>query len=112
MTPIGPQNIIDLHPVFDLRFGEKVATSADWDFFWRESLQDGVYSITDVPIRPGTPSRARYVGSSPSLTATWKATRHVTVLASYVHFFTGAYLRDDPPSRAIDYFTVWIDYTF
>ena len=34
-NPIGPQNIIDLHPVLDLNFGENVTATADWDFFWR-----------------------------------------------------------------------------
>jgi hypothetical protein len=110
-NPIGPQNIIDLHPVLDLNFGEKLTTTADWNFFWRESLDDGIYSLSGVPLRPGTPSRARYIGSSPSLTAAWKATRHVTVLASYVHFLAGPYLKENPPAKDIDYVTVWIDYT-
>jgi hypothetical protein len=111
-NPNGPQNIIDLHPVLDLNFGEKVTTTAAWNFFWRESLEDGIYSLSGVPLRPGTPSRARYVGSTPSLTAAWKATRHVTVLASYVHVFAGPYLKENPPAKDIDYVTVWIDYTF
>lgn len=111
-NPIGPQNIIDLHPVLDLRFGEKVTTTADWNFFWRESLEDGIYSLSGAPIRPGTPSRARYIGSSPSFTAAWKATRHITILASYVHFFTGQYLEENPPAKDIDYVTLWFDYMF
>jgi hypothetical protein len=111
-NPIGPQNIIDLHPVLDLQFGEKVTTAVDWNFFWRQSLDDGIYSLSGVPIRPGTPSRARYIGSSPSVTTAWKATRHVTIVASYVHFFDGPYLQHNPPSKDIDYFTVWFDYMF
>lgn len=111
-NPIGPQNIIDLHPVLDLNFGEKVTTTADWNFFWRESLGDGIYSLAGVPLRPGTPGQARYIGSSPSLTTTWKVTRHTTVLASYVHFFDGPYLKENPPAKDIDYITVWIDFTF
>ena len=111
-NPIGPQNIIDLHPVLDLNFGDKVTATADWNFFWRESLDDGIYSLAGVPLRPGTPSRARNIGSSPSLTVAWQVTRHTTVLASYVHFFPGPYLQENPPAKAIDYVTVWIDFTF
>jgi hypothetical protein len=110
-NPIGPQNIIDLHPVLDLNFGEKVTLTADWNFFWRESLDDGIYSLAGVPIRPGTPSRASYIGSSPSVTAVWQVTRHTAILASYVHFFPGPYLQENPPAKAIDYVTVWIDFT-
>ena len=89
-----------------------MTSTADWNFFWRESLEDGVYNLSGAPLRPGTPSRSRYVGSSPSLTAVWRATRHLTVLASYVHFFPGPYVKDNPPAKQIDYVTVWIDYTF
>jgi hypothetical protein len=42
-----------------LNFGEQVTTTADRNFFWRESLADGIYSLAGVPLRPGTPSRAR-----------------------------------------------------
>jgi hypothetical protein len=111
-NPIGPQNIIDCHPVLDLNFSEKLTTTWDWNFFWRESLDDGIYSLAGVLLRPGTPSRARYIGSSPSVTAVWQVTRHTTVLASYVHFFPGPYLEQNPPAKAIDYVTVWIDFTF
>lgn len=111
-NPIGPQNIIDIHPVIDFNLGEKITMTADWNFFWRESLDDGIYSLSGALLRPGTPSRARFIGSSPSFTTVWKATRHVTVLASYVHFFAGAYLKETPPSKDTDYVTVWFDFTF
>jgi hypothetical protein len=111
LNPIGPQNIIDLHPVLDLHLGETVTTTADWTFFWRESLGDGIYNPFGVPLRPAT-GAARYVGSSPSLTTAWKVTRHVTVLTSYVHFFAGPYLKENPPGKDMDYVTLWIDFTF
>ena len=37
--------------------------SLDWDFFWRESLGDGVYSISGTPLRTGV-GGSRYVGNS------------------------------------------------
>jgi Alginate export len=111
-NPIGPQKIIDFHPVLDFNFGKKVTVTADWNFFWRESLGDGVYTLAGVPLRPGTPNQSRYIGSSPSITTAWRVTRHTTVLASYVHFFTGPFLKENPPAKDIDYVTVWIDFTF
>jgi hypothetical protein len=81
-NPLGPRNIIDLHPVLDLRFGEDVMATADWNFFWRESLEDGIYTLSVLPLRPGSPSRARYIGNSPSITTVRRTTRHITVLAS------------------------------
>ena len=52
------------------------------------------------------------MGSSPSLTLAWTPTRHLTILASYVHFFAGPFLKETPPGKDIDYFTTWVDYKF
>jgi Alginate export len=111
LNPVGPLNLIDLHPTLDLYAGEKVTLSFDWDFFWRESLGDGVYRISGTPLRPGV-GGSRYVGNSPAVTVVWDPTRHVTLLASYIHFFPGAFFKDKPPDKGTDYFTLWLDYKF
>jgi hypothetical protein len=58
LNPVGPLNMIDLHPTLDLYAGEKLTVSFDWDFFWRESLGDGVYRISGAPLRRGSAVRA------------------------------------------------------
>ena len=112
-NPIGPANFIQLHPNTDVRFGDKVTLLADWAFVWQESVEDGIYGpFVGPPIRTGQLSRNPFVGNSPSVTLTWIATRHITVLANYVHFFTGPFLRETPPGKDMDYVAFWIDYTF
>jgi hypothetical protein len=112
-NPIGPSNFIQVHPSMDFRFGESVRAQVDWAFVWRESLNDGIYGpLVGPPIRTGQLSQNPFVGNSPAATVTWNATRHLTVLASYVHFFAGSFLKETPPGKDIDYFTMWIDYTF
>ena len=111
-NPIGPSNIIDLHPVLTLHPTDKVTFIADWDFFWRESLNDGLYTLAVTPLRTGRLSNERFVGSSPSLTVAWTPTRHITILTSYVHFFAGPFLKETPPGKDMDYVTVWMDYKF
>jgi hypothetical protein len=108
----GPSNFIHLHPRLDLHFGERVKGSFDWGFFWRESLNDAFYSIAVTPIKPGTPSRARYIGSSPAAKIEWEPTRHITVLVSYVHFFAGPFIQQNPPGEDVDYVTTWVTYKF
>lgn len=49
---------------------------------------------------------ARYVGSAPAVTLTWTPTRHISVLASYAHFFAGPFIRETPPGKDVDYFTI------
>lgn len=112
-NPIGPANFIQVHPCIDLHFGEKILLKADWAFVWRQSTEDGVYGpFVGPPIRTGLLSDKRYVGNSPALTMTWKATRHTTLVASYVHFFAGPFLQQTPPGEDMDYVTMWLDYTF
>jgi hypothetical protein len=111
LNPVGPLNMIDLHPTLDLYVGEKLTVSVDWDFFWRESLGDGVYTIGGMPLRPGV-AGPRYVGNCPACTVVWNPTRHLSVLASYVHFFAGPFFQANPPDKDTDYFTVWCDYKF
>jgi hypothetical protein len=111
LNPVGPLNLIDLHPTLDLYAGEKVTLSFDWDFFWRENLGDGVYRISGVPLRTGV-GGGRYVGNSPAVTIVWNATRHISVLTQYVHFLPGPYFEANPPNKQTDYFTVWLDYEF
>jgi len=66
----------------------------------------------DSPGARGQRSQKRYVGSSPSLTVVWTATRHMTVQASYVHFFADPFLQETPPGKDINYVTVWLAYKF
>lgn len=110
--PAGPQNFMHVQPVLDLHVTERVTATADWGFFWRESPEDAVYRISGAPFRTAGPSRKLYVGNAPELTVTWRATRHITVLTAYVHFFSGPFLNERPPGKDVDYFTTWITYMF
>src|SRR5207244_5608154 len=67
LNPVGPLNMIDVHPTLDLYAGEKVTVSFAWDFFWRESLGAGVYRLSGTARRKDD-GRARSVGNSPAAT--------------------------------------------
>jgi hypothetical protein len=108
----GPQNFIQVHPRADFHLSETLKASVDWGWFWRTSLEDGTYSIGGSPTRPGEPSRARFLSSSPAATLTWNATRHVTVLTSYVHASAGRFFEETPPGEDVDYATTWVTYKF
>lgn len=89
-----------------------MTVTTDWAFFWRVSLKDGIYRLSGSLLRTGRLSRERYVGSTPALTVTWTMTRHITVVASYIHFFAGPFFAETPPVKDLDYVTTWIDYKF
>jgi Alginate export len=108
----GPSNFIHIHPSLDLFLTGKLKASFDWGFFWRENVNDAVYSIGTLPIRSANIGQARYSGSSPAFVLTWEPVPHVTFLASYVHFFPGAFFKTEPAGKEVDYFTTWITYKF
>ncbi len=109
---IGPANHIDLNPSVDLHFTDSLILSLNWDFFWRESIHDGIYNNAVVLVRSGKNSTARYVGSQPQAQLQWNIDRHITFIAIYAHFFAGEFLRETGPGKDVDYVTTWLTYKF
>lgn len=109
---IGLANLIDLHPSVDLHLAERITVSGDWDFFWRESVKDGIYGNLINLLRTGRTNRARYIGSQPSLSMEWKVNPHITFTTNYTYFFAGTFLRETSPGRNISYLMTHLAYRF
>ena len=109
---IGPANHIDLNPCIDLFFTDRLTLSIDWDFFWRESIHDGVYNNAVALVRSGRNSAARYIGSQPQAQLQWNIDRHITFIVIYAHFLAGPFLRETGPGKDVDYVTTWLTYKF
>lgn len=109
---IGPANFFDIHPSVDLHIAEGMTLTADWDFFWRESVHDGIYGNAVNLVRSGRESQARYIGSQLSTQIEWEIGRHITVLSNYAHFFAGPFLKKTKPGKDVDFFTLWVTYKF
>jgi hypothetical protein len=109
---IGPQNHIDLHPTLELHPASTVTLTTDWDFFWRESSQDGVYGIGQNVARSGVKGASRYVGSQATAQIEWRINRHLTWAVNYAHFFAGPVLHDNPPAKSVNFLASWLAYKF
>jgi Alginate export len=109
---IGLANLMDVHPSADIHITDRMAVKGDWAFFWRESKRDGIYGNGIDLLRSGQTSRARYIGSQPSLLLEWKANRHVTFETSWTYFFAGQFLKETMPGRNLDYITARVTYKF
>lgn len=103
LTPIGPYNLINLHPTLDLDlsggFGLGLAAVA----YWRESGQDGVYDVTGNLLRSGAGSDARYVGTQGEIVLSYSNGRTFEAMASYSLFRPGAFIEDTGPARTIHF---------
>ena len=101
LSPIGPRNIVNLHPSVDFDFGQGVTLELAAARFWRESRGDGVYDIPGGLIRPAGGSDARHIGDQVEISAGWQANTLISFTASLSAFRPGSYIRDTGPARTI-----------
>jgi hypothetical protein len=111
-TPIGAQNIVNIHPELDWRPTRDLTVTLTPNFYWRESTADGLYNAGGFPLAPGGASSAAYVGEETNLVAAWQINRHTTFTVSYDHFFAGDYARAVPGSTDFNYVATWLTFKF
>ncbi len=107
---VGPMNLVDLHPALGLQPVEGLEITLDWDFFWRESLADGLYSANTAPQVPSVGNPQRYIGSQGAVLVQWQATRHTALNATYSHFFTGPFFGFAGLRSDVDFVGLWVNY--
>jgi len=110
---IGPQNLMDLQPGVDFTLTRTLKLTGSCDFVWRESLADGVYGIAmNLEVPPGR-SRARYIGTFPSLSLSWQAQRHLNFTINYVPYLLGDFVtQSQSTQRDGDYVSVVATFRF
>jgi hypothetical protein len=62
--------------------------------FWRQSTDDGVYSVPGLLLRRGAGSEARFIGKQLELAIAWQATPELNLSASASVFDPGSFIRD------------------
>jgi hypothetical protein len=85
---------------------------ADCDWFWRSSLEDGVYIQPRILERKGEISGERFVGTQPSLTFTGQINRHIDFSIESSYFITGAFVKATGLSQHEFYFSNTVSYKF
>jgi len=109
---LGPRNFFSLHPALTMRLAPGVRLNASLDFFWRHSLDDGVYAPNGMLIRPAGDSRARYVATIASLGATWTLPRGWSSTAVVAYGQPGAFLRESGAADALSFISLGAQYRF
>lgn len=101
LSPIGPRNIVDVHPAVTFSLPHRVQLGLAAMAYWRQSRGDGVYDTPGRLLRAGTPAEARYIGKQGEIAVTWQATPELTFDASFAAFQPGAFIRETGSSRTI-----------
>jgi len=108
---LGPENFFDVHPCLQLRPSAQWLIDLGADFYWRQSLDDGIYKPSGSLIYAGDSSFGRFVGTDLSLLVSWQTTRHLTLSAAYTHFFAGQFIHQNNGTD-VNYGAVWIAFKF
>lgn len=101
LSPIGPYNIINVHPSVDLDLGRGFGLGLAGVAYWRQSRGDGVYSVPGQLIASGEGTGARFIGKQAELVLEWQATDTLSLSASYSLFDPGAFIRQRGQTRTI-----------
>jgi hypothetical protein len=109
---LGPYNLMDLHPSLTLELGHGVTLTPDANFFWRQSIHDGVYDVPGNVILSGRGSNARFIGQSANVALDWKINRHLSFETEYQHLFAGQFVRDKGLGRSIIFLASWFTFRF
>jgi hypothetical protein len=89
---LGPQNLIDLHPVVQFQLKKNITGAFAWDWYWRESTYDGIYAFgSGALIDPAGSSHARYLGHQGDLEIRWAPARHLIAAFNLAGFRPGGF---------------------
>lgn len=101
LSPVGPTNIINLHPSVTLAVAKDLTLGLAGMAYWRFSKHDGIYDIPGNLVRgPGT-ATARYIGHEVEASVSWQASPELELSTSLSAFAPGAFIRQTGPARTI-----------
>ncbi len=112
LAAAGLTNQRNLHPRITAQVSEHWSVTVSDLFIWRDSLNDGLYSIGNGVLFSGGGSRARYVGHQPELEIKWQADRHMDIKWIFVYFVAGDFLKEVSPGKDITYLSTMLTYRF
>jgi hypothetical protein len=98
---LGPQNLIDLHPMLQFRARQNVTGEISWNWYWRESSQDGVYAFGSAAlVDPSNGSRVRYLGDQGDMEIRWSPAKHFVTAWNVAGFRPSGFLTQFPNNRS------------
>jgi hypothetical protein len=110
---IGPYNVQVIRPSFRITSpASRLVVWPNVEWLWRQSKQDGVYSIPAVLVRPGFSNDARYIGFQTDVNITWRQNAHIIWNLDGEHLFAGAFLHQTTAGKSVNYIAPGVSYQF
>jgi len=110
---LGPSNSIRFESSVTFAPARQVLVSAGWGFYWRQSVEDALYSISGQVIVPSNGVTGRYEGSRPTMQIDWQLTRHLSAHINYIYAFNGRFEEQSVHATpTMSYVSPWVTYRF
>jgi len=110
---LGPSNSIRFEPSVTFGPARHMLVSAGWGFYWRQSADDALYSISGQVIVPSNGVTDRYEGSRPTMQIDWQLTRHLSAHVNYIYAFNGRFEEQSVHATpTMSYVSPWVTYRF
>lgn len=100
---LGPANLYNLRPNFILELTPAWEFSGAVTFFWRQSLNDGIYGPALNLLRPDGGSRARYIGTQVDAALDWLVDRNLSFRFVYSFFEPGRFIEETGPAETVQF---------
>jgi hypothetical protein len=108
----GPANNVSPHVSLAVTAPRGLSASIEGWAFWRESLNDGVYSVPGTLLRTGTTAQGRFLGSQVEGYVSWQVDGHLSLNTTLAYFVTGSYFDTSSPGLNTTYGAAWATYKF
>jgi hypothetical protein len=95
----GPGNLLSIHPTLTWNPAKKVLLSVETVFYWRQSLQDGIYRPDGSLSLGSSDSYSRYIGTAYVSTVSWQISKFLSYNAGLQYFKTGNFINDVIPQH-------------
>jgi hypothetical protein len=99
LTPLGPQNLINVHLDLSLSLTEKLKFLFSVVPYWRYSTDDAIYDLGGNIVRNSGDSDARFVGLVWEPVLSYQFSRTLEGLMSYSQFHAGDFIRETGPDK-------------
>lgn len=108
---IGPSNLIDFHPSIDLNLHKNITLTADFDVFWRYSINDGIYG-PNAALLYGSKGASAFIGRQAGLSLEFTPNKHLTCIPEFMWFGAGDYLEDVSTGKDVLFGAITFQYRY
>lgn len=110
---VGWKNVSNVQLAAALKTTSKLTFTPRYHWLWLASAKDALYAANgNAVVRDATGAAGKYIGTEMDLTATYAATKQMSVAFGYAHLFPGTFLKKTTQGNGYDFPFLMVGYNF